>query len=95
MPPALRVRPRRLHRSLPVGSGTRRDHLLATGEARAPADIAARAEAGDRGCALTLERYEGGSRARSRASSIFSIPRSSYSAAAFRDRAPGPQRAAR
>ena len=41
------------------GPGLARDHLLATGEARAPADIAARAEAGDRGCALTLERYEG------------------------------------
>jgi len=41
------------------GPGLARDHLLATGEARAPADIAARAEAGDRGCALTLARYEG------------------------------------
>jgi fructokinase len=40
------------------GPGLARDHLLATGEARAPADIAARAESGDRGCALTLERYE-------------------------------------
>src|SRR5258706_15289409 len=28
------------------------------GEARAPAEIAARAESGDRGCAATLERYE-------------------------------------
>jgi len=41
------------------GPGLARDHLLATGEARAPADIAARAESGDRNCALTLERYEG------------------------------------
>src|SRR5712671_6072350 len=41
------------------GPGLARDHLLATGEAHAPADIAARAESGDRGCALTLERYEG------------------------------------
>ena len=41
------------------GPGLARDHLLATGEERAPADIAARAESGDRGCALTLERYEG------------------------------------
>ena len=41
------------------GPGLARDHLLATGEARAPADIAVRAESGDRGCALTLERYEG------------------------------------
>jgi fructokinase len=40
------------------GLGLARDHLLATGEARAPADIAARAESGERGCALTLERYE-------------------------------------
>src|SRR5256885_15209354 len=40
------------------GPGLARDHLLATGEARAPADIAARAESGDRGCAATLERYE-------------------------------------
>ncbi len=40
------------------GPGLARDHLLATGEARAPADIAARAESGDRGCARTLERYE-------------------------------------
>jgi len=40
------------------GPGLARDHLLATGEARAPADIAARAESGDRGCALTLDRYE-------------------------------------
>ena len=40
------------------GPGLARDHLLATGEARAPADIAARAESGDRGCAGTLERYE-------------------------------------
>jgi fructokinase len=40
------------------GPGLARDHLLATGEAREPADIAARAESGDRGCALTLERYE-------------------------------------
>jgi len=41
------------------GPGLARDHLLATGETRAPADIAARAEAGDRACALTFERYEG------------------------------------
>src|SRR6266704_1187920 len=40
------------------GPGLARDHRLATGEARAPADIAARAESGDRGCAGTLERYE-------------------------------------
>src|SRR5207249_1503356 len=40
------------------GPGLARDHLLATGEAREPADIAARAESGDRGCALTLDRYE-------------------------------------
>ena len=40
------------------GPGLARDHLLATGEARDPADIAARAESGDRGCAATLERYE-------------------------------------
>jgi len=40
------------------GPGLARDHLLATGEARAPADIAVRAESGDRGCADTFERYE-------------------------------------
>jgi len=40
------------------GPGLARDHLLATGEARAPADIAALAESGDRGCAATFERYE-------------------------------------
>jgi fructokinase len=40
------------------GPGLVRDHLLATGEAREPADIAALAESGDRGCAATLERYE-------------------------------------
>src|SRR6266850_6110944 len=40
------------------GRGLARDHLLATGEARAPADIVERAESGDRGCAATLERYE-------------------------------------
>src|SRR5258706_5597195 len=40
------------------GPGLACDHLLATGEAREPADIAARAESGDRGCAATLERYE-------------------------------------
>jgi len=40
------------------GPGLARDHLLATREAREPADIAARAESGDRGCAATLERYE-------------------------------------
>src|SRR6266851_4369098 len=40
------------------GPGLARDHLLATGEAREPADIVARAESGDRGCALTLARYE-------------------------------------
>jgi len=40
------------------GPGLARDHLLATREAREPADIAARAESGDRGCAGTLERYE-------------------------------------
>src|SRR6267142_1736229 len=40
------------------GPGLARDHLLATGEAREPADIVERAESGDRGCAATLERYE-------------------------------------
>ncbi len=40
------------------GPGLARDHLLATGETREPADIAARAESGDRGCAATLARYE-------------------------------------
>jgi len=40
------------------GPGLARDHLLATGEARAPADIVERSESGDRGCAATLERYE-------------------------------------
>ncbi|HYQ93924.1 MAG TPA: ROK family protein, partial [Burkholderiales bacterium] len=40
------------------GPGLARDHLLATAEAREPADIVARAESGDRGCAATLERYE-------------------------------------
>src|SRR5258707_2115939 len=40
------------------GPGLARDHLLATGEGRAPADIVARAESGDRGCAATPERYE-------------------------------------
>ena len=40
------------------GPGLARDHLLATREAREPADIAARAESGDCGCAATLERYE-------------------------------------
>ena len=40
------------------GPGLARDHLLATGEAREPADIVARAESGDRGCAATLKRYE-------------------------------------
>jgi len=40
------------------GPGLARDHLLGTGEARAPADIVARAESGDRSCAATLERYE-------------------------------------
>jgi fructokinase len=39
------------------GPGLVRDHLLATGEAREPADIVARAESGDRGCAATFERY--------------------------------------
>ncbi len=40
------------------GPGLARDHLLATAEAREPADISARAESGDPGCAGTLERYE-------------------------------------
>src|SRR3989454_2873566 len=40
------------------GPGLARDHLLATGEARGPADIAALAESGDRGCAAPFERYE-------------------------------------
>src|SRR5260221_6543757 len=39
--------------------GLARDHLLATGEARAPADIPAPAEAGDPGLALTPPRYRG------------------------------------
>jgi len=41
------------------GPGLARDHRLATGESREPADIAALAESGDRGCAATFERYEG------------------------------------
>jgi fructokinase len=40
------------------GPGLTRDHRLATGESREPADIAALAESGDRGCAATFERYE-------------------------------------
>ncbi len=40
------------------GPGLARDHRLATGESREPADIAALAESGDRGCAATFERYE-------------------------------------
>ena len=40
------------------GPGLARDHLSATGESREPADIVARAEAGDSGCAATLARYE-------------------------------------
>jgi fructokinase len=40
------------------GPGLARDHLFATGESREPADIVARAEAGDRGAAGTLDRYE-------------------------------------
>jgi fructokinase len=40
------------------GPGLVRDHLLATGQSREPADIVARAEAGDRGAAGTLDRYE-------------------------------------
>jgi len=40
------------------GPGLARDHLLATAESREPADIAALAESGDRGCAATFERYE-------------------------------------
>jgi len=40
------------------GPGLARDHLSATGESREPADIVARAEAGDRGAAGTLDRYE-------------------------------------
>src|SRR5258705_8606057 len=40
------------------GPGLARDHLLATGEAREPADVVAGAESGDRGCAAALDRYE-------------------------------------
>ncbi len=40
------------------GPGLARDHRLETGEPREPADIVARADSGDRGCAATLERYE-------------------------------------
>ena len=40
------------------GPGLARDHSLATAESREPADIVARAEAGDRGAAATLGRYE-------------------------------------
>ena len=40
------------------GPGLARDHLLATGEAREPADVVACAESGDRGCAAALDRYE-------------------------------------
>src|SRR5260370_1345541 len=44
--------------AFPSGPGLARDHLLATGEARPPADIVARAASGDRGCAAPLDRYE-------------------------------------
>jgi fructokinase len=40
------------------GPGLARDHRLATAESREPAEIAALAESGDRGCAATFERYE-------------------------------------
>src|SRR5712691_10362147 len=40
------------------GPGLARDHRLATGESREPAEIVALADTGDRGCAATLERYE-------------------------------------
>jgi fructokinase len=40
------------------GPGLARDHLLATREAREPADIVARAESGDSGSVATFERYE-------------------------------------
>ena len=40
------------------GPGLARDHWLAIRESREPADIAALAESGDRGCAATFERYE-------------------------------------
>ena len=40
------------------GPALARDHLRATGESREPADIVARADAGDRGAAGTLDRYE-------------------------------------
>src|SRR6266581_1563842 len=40
------------------GPGLARDHRIATGESREPADIAALAESGDRGCVATFERYE-------------------------------------
>jgi predicted NBD/HSP70 family sugar kinase len=40
------------------GPGLARDHRIATAESREPADIAALAESGDRGCVATFERYE-------------------------------------
>jgi fructokinase len=40
------------------GPGLARDHRLASGESREPADIAALAASGDRGCAAILARYE-------------------------------------
>src|SRR5438876_10163230 len=40
------------------GPGLARDHRLATGEPREPAEIVALADTGDRGRAATLERYE-------------------------------------
>jgi fructokinase len=40
------------------GPGLARDHRLATAESREPAEIAALAESGDRGCTATFERYE-------------------------------------
>ena len=40
------------------GPGLARDHSLATGESRKPAEILVSAESGDRGCAAALERYE-------------------------------------
>jgi len=40
------------------GPGLARDYRHATGASREPAEIAALAESGDRGCATTFERYE-------------------------------------
>jgi len=40
------------------GPGLARDHRIETGESREPAEIVSLADAGDRGCTATLERYE-------------------------------------